>query len=148
MLCPKCGKANTRVVRTKEDKFRTYRRRRCPNCKAKFDTLEMTTQLRARVVKTDGRSQPFNPEKLLASINLACRKLGNITLDDRIEVYRNVTEALAIEFTQEDQIYSRRIGELVAKFLADLDTVAWLRYSTYFYSYEELKRRICSDETI
>ena len=76
MRCPFCSSRDTRVIdkRDAEDVAMTRRRRECQQCNARFTTYERPEMSTLMIVKKDGRRQPFNRDKLRASIQTACTK--------------------------------------------------------------------------
>ena len=76
MKCPYCGHPDTRVVdsRPSDEGMAIRRRRECPSCGRRFTTYERTQLEPLMVVKRDGRKEPFNPDKLLRGLLLACEK--------------------------------------------------------------------------
>lgn len=86
------------------------------------------------VVKKDGRREPFEKQKLVAGLRLACRK-------------RPIPEALieqtadAIERTLQDlgerEVPAAEIGRRVLASLKDLDPVAYLRFASVYYELDD-----------
>src|SRR3546814_7414100 len=50
------------------------RRRQCEGCAARFTTFERIQLRDFWVVKSEGRREPFDREKLARSVEIACRK--------------------------------------------------------------------------
>jgi transcriptional repressor NrdR len=88
------------------------------------------------VVKRDGRREPFNPDKLLRGLLLACEKRP---VDP--EVLRRFA------YTFEDQvtgpeISSEEIGLKAMAFLRDLDHVAYIRFASVYREFDSVERFI------
>ena len=66
MHCPFCAHIDTRVIDSRllgeGDQIR--RRRECMSCKARFTTYETAELSLPRVIKSDGRRETFNDDKL------------------------------------------------------------------------------------
>ncbi len=52
----------------------TWRRRECDACKRRFTTYERVEHTLPPVVKKDGERVPFEREKVLRSLRIACNK--------------------------------------------------------------------------
>ena len=76
MRCPFCSHAETQVKdsRPTEDNSSIRRRRQCEACGARFTTFERIQLRELTVLKSEGRREPFEREKLERSIAIACRK--------------------------------------------------------------------------
>src|SRR3546814_15492406 len=74
--CPFCGNEDTQVKdsRPTEDNSAIRRRRQCPNCGARFTTFERVQLRELTVVKSTGKREPFDRDKLLRSMSLALQK--------------------------------------------------------------------------
>lgn len=112
------------------------RRRECPACGRRFTTYERTQLEPLMVVKRDGRREPFNPDKLLRGLLLACEKRP---VDP--EVLRRFA------YTFEDQvtgpeISSEEIGLKAMAFLRDLDHVAYIRFASVYREFDSVERFI------
>lgn len=137
MRCPFCGHEDTQVKdsRPAEDDTVVRRRRQCPKCENRFTTFERVELRPLTVVKKSGRRTPFEREKLIRSLDIACRK-RNID-PDRIE--RLVSDIQRkLESLGESEIPSDKIGELVMDGLKDLDPVAYVRYASVYRDFGEV----------
>ncbi|MGB5445625.1 MAG: transcriptional regulator NrdR, partial [Psychromonas sp.] len=67
MYCPFCNAQDTKVIdsRLVSDGAQVRRRRCCNECNERFTTYEVAELLMPRIIKSDGRREPFNEEKLL-----------------------------------------------------------------------------------
>ena len=77
MLCPYCKEPNTQVIdsRTCEDGSAIRRRRKCPNCGARFTTYEKAALQMPLIIKKNGSvREAYNSEKLRRSMQIALRK--------------------------------------------------------------------------
>ena len=112
MRCPFCGHEDSQVKdsRPTEDGAAIRRRRQCEGCAARFTTFERI-QLRDLVVlKSEDRREPFERDKLLRSVSIACRKRPI----DATQIERLVSGIQRQLETQGDgEVPSRRIGAMV-----------------------------------
>ena len=126
MRCPFCGHEDSQVKdsRPTEDGAAIRRRRQCEACGARFTTFERIQLRELTIVKSEGRRQPFDREKLERSVEIACRKRP--IEQDKIE--RLVTGIQRqLETLGDSEIDSSRIGEMVMEGLKALDSVAYIR---------------------
>lgn len=138
MYCPFCAHADTRVIDSRllgeGDQIR--RRRECMQCKARFTTYETAELSLPRVVKSDGRRETFNDDKLRGGILKALEKRP--VPMERVEAAINHVKRRLRE-GGEREIDSRRIGELVMDALRGLDQVAYVRFASVYRSFEDVK---------
>ena len=76
MKCPNCGNEEDRVLDTRpaNEGVAIRRRRECSACEHRYSTYEYVERIPITVIKRDGRSEPYNRNKLITSIELACAK--------------------------------------------------------------------------
>lgn len=76
MRCPFCAHDDSQVKdsRPTEDGAAIRRRRQCEACGARFTTFERIQLRDIWVVKSEGRKEAFDRDKLARSIDIACRK--------------------------------------------------------------------------
>ena len=137
MRCPFCSHAETQVKdsRPTEDNSSIRRRRQCEACGARFTTFERIQLRELTVLKSEGRREPFEREKLERSIAIACRKRPV----DGMKIERLVTGIQRqLETLGEGEIPSTRIGEMVMDALQGLDSVAYIRFASVYRSFEDV----------
>ena len=76
MRCPFCGHEDSQVKdsRPTDDNAAIRRRRQCEDCGARFTTFERIQLRELTVIKSEGRRESFDREKLDRSVAIACRK--------------------------------------------------------------------------
>ena len=76
MQCPFCREMESRVVdsRLAAGGTVTWRRRECDSCQKRFTTYERVEHTLPTVVKKDGEREPFDRQKVLRSLQIACNK--------------------------------------------------------------------------
>ncbi len=138
MRCPFCAHAETQVKdsRPTDDSASIRRRRQCEECGARFTTFERVQLRELTVLKSEGRRETFEREKLERSIAIACRKRPV----DTARIDRLVTGIQRqLETMGEPEIPSARIGELVMDALHGLDHVAYIRFASVYKDFGEPK---------
>jgi len=113
----------------------TWRRRECDGCKRRFTTYERVEHTLPTVVKKDGEREPFDREKVLRSLRIACNKRPVPT--DALEEH---AEALERELAEsgEKEVPSLVIGERVMERLKSLDDVAYVRFASVYRSFRDI----------
>jgi transcriptional repressor NrdR len=138
MRCPFCGHDNSQVKdsRPTEDGAAIRRRRQCEGCAGRFTTFERIQLREIMVVKSEGKSEPFDREKLERSIILACRKRAI----DAVRIDRLVSGIQRqIETSGESDVSSQRIGQLAMEGLKTLDSVAYIRFASVYKDFTEAR---------
>ncbi len=136
MRCPFCSHAETQVKdsRPTEDNSSIRRRRQCEACGARFTTFERVQLRELTVLKSEGRKEAFEREKLERSIAIACRKRPV----DTARIERLVTGIQRqLETLGEGEIPSTRIGEMVMDALQGLDNVAYIRFASVYKDFTD-----------
>ncbi|WP_366656363.1 transcriptional regulator NrdR [Fodinicurvata sp. EGI_FJ10296] len=131
MRCPFCGHDDTQVKdsRPTDDGSAIRRRRFCPACGARFTTFERIQLRDLTVVKTHGKKEPFDRDKLARSLQISLRKRDV----DESAVERVVNSMVRqLESSGESEIPSKTIGEMVMNALKTLDGVAYVRYASVY----------------
>jgi len=113
----------------------TWRRRECDSCKRRFTTYERVEHTLPTVVKKDGKRVPFDREKVLRSLRIACNKRP--VSADALEEH---AEALERELAEsgEKEVATLVIGERVMQRLKALDDVAYVRFASVYRSFRDI----------
>jgi transcriptional repressor NrdR len=125
VTCPRCD-SPTRALETRRVPDGAVRRRReCTSCGHRFTTYERALPEILEVIKRDGKRQPFDRDKLLASLNRAAHKRA---LDPRklILLVDGVEEAIR---KSGGELEAARIAELCLSGLRELDRGAYLQFA-------------------
>jgi transcriptional repressor NrdR len=138
LRCPFCGHDDSQVKdsRPTEDNSAIRRRRQCEACAGRFTTFERIQLRELTVVKSEGKREPFDREKLERSLTVACRKRP---------VDASHVEKLAsgiqrqLETLGDSEVESKRIGEFVMEGLKGLDAVAYIRFASVYKEFTEAK---------
>lgn len=136
MRCPFCGNNDTQVKdsRPAEDGAAIRRRRFCPACQGRFTTYERVQLRDLVVIKSSGRREDFDRDKLARSIRIAVQKRQ--IEPDRIEqMISGIVRRL--ESLGDTDIQSKLIGEIVMETLARVDTVAYVRFASVYRNFQE-----------
>ena len=138
MKCPFCGNDDTQVKdsRPTEDNSAIRRRRMCLNCGARFTTFERVQLRELTVVKKNGQREPFDRDKLIRSMQIACRK-RNVELDRIERIVNSIVRRLGS--SGESEVPVSTVGEMVMEALLQLDQVAYVRFASVYRNFREAK---------
>ena len=138
MRCPFCGHDESQVKdsRPTEDGAAIRRRRFCAACGSRWTTFERVQIRDLMVLKSEGKKELFERDKLTRSIRIAVRKRPV----DEEQVERIVTSIQRrLETMGESEIPSSHVGELVMEALASIDQVAYVRFASVYRNFREAK---------
>ncbi|MFA5146669.1 MAG: transcriptional regulator NrdR [Candidatus Omnitrophota bacterium] len=139
MRCPYCGNKNDSVIdsRVSKNASSVRRRRECLKCGKRFTTYEYVEKLPLMVIKKDGRREPFDREKLIKGIVVACEKRP-VSMK-RIEKLVDDIER-AVSKRHELEVSSQEIGELVINHLHELDEIAYVRFASVYRQFRDVNQ--------
>ena len=137
LRCPFCEFPDSKVIdsRAAEEGNSIRRRRECLQCAKRFTTYEMLEDLPLRVVKKDGRRMAFDRSKILNGLMKACEKRP-ISIKTLEETTDKVEKEL--RNSMEREISSRVIGEVLMKYLKELDHVAYVRFASVYREFTDI----------
>jgi transcriptional repressor NrdR len=132
MKCPYCS-SETKVLDKRDSNEVTRRRRECLKCKKRFTTYERL-ETNIRIIKKDGRREPFDREKLMRGLIRACEKRP---------VSREAIEKAVSEIEEKvrehgSEVPSKVIGEFAMKQLKKLDKVAYVRFASVYKEFKDI----------
>ncbi|MEW5756667.1 MAG: transcriptional regulator NrdR [Pseudomonadota bacterium] len=137
MRCPFCSADDTKVIdsRLASEGYVVRRRRECLSCGERYTTFETAELVMPRVIKRDGRREPFDEDKLRAGILRAMEKRPVST-----EAIENAINHIKqrLRNTGEREVKGSMVGELVMEELRDLDQVAYVRFASVYRSFQDL----------
>jgi len=136
MKCPFCGHEEDKVVdsRSAQDGRAVRRRRECLKCKERFTTYEYIENVTLAVLKSDHRREPFDRQKLIHGMKLACNKRP--VSAKKIESLADEIEARLQELSK-SEVTSKFIGELVMEKLKSTDEIAYVRFASVYRKFQD-----------
>lgn len=137
MKCPKCGDADSKVLdsRSSEDGKVIRRRRECYSCNFRFTTYEKVEEIPLMVIKKNNERQIFDRDKILTGIIKSCEKRP-ISLEKIEEVVNKIEQKIRNSMVKE--IKSSEIGNLVMKYLKELDEIAYVRFASVYRRFKNV----------
>lgn len=137
MKCPFCGHENTRVIdsRPAEENNSIRRRRVCDECSKRFTTYEKIETIPLIVIKKDNNREAYDRAKIEAGVLRACHKrpISANQISNLVEEVEN-----EIFNSEEKEIPSDVIGELVMDKLKDLEAVAYVRFASVYREFKDI----------
>jgi transcriptional repressor NrdR len=138
MHCPSCGESDTKVIdsRLLQEGKTVRRRRKCPDCEARFTTYEKLQVQLPLIVKSDGRREAFNREKVMKGLKKACQKRPIAV--DRLELLLDDLEKFLLD-AEGKEFMATEVGQYVMASLYDLDPVSYVRYGSFYWNFKDLE---------
>ena len=138
MRCPFCAHDDSQVKdsRPTEDGAAIRRLRQCEACGARFTTFERIQLRDIWVVKSEGRKEAFDRDKLARSIGIAYRKrpIDPSRLEKLISGIQR-----QLETSGDGEVPARAIGEMVMEGLKRLDSVAYIRFASVYKDFTDAR---------
>jgi transcriptional repressor NrdR len=137
MRCPFCGTTEDRVVDSRESREGDVirRRRECASCGRRFTSYEKIELLPFQVIKRDQRREPYDRDKLMRGLQVACRKRA-ISQADLERIADSIETAM--QESGDREIASQNIGRSVMEKLKELDPVAYVRFASVYRRFEDV----------
>ena len=149
MLCPHCGHMDDKVLESRQNSSgSTIRRRReCLACGYRFASYERIEEKPLKVVKRDGRREPFDIAKVERGIRITTEKrhIGEETIE---QVLQNIEDEVVLLAGAKREIASVSIGEAALKQLYKIDTVAYVRFASVYRAFDNIDQFIIEIERI
>lgn len=137
MKCPFCGEDDTRVIdsRPADENMSIRRRRQCDKCQKRFTTYEKVEAIPLVVIKKDQTREPYDRTKIEKGVFRSCHKRP-ISVP---QMNHLVDQVEAKVFSKEErEIPSSYIGELVMRYLEELDAVAYVRFASIYREFKDV----------
>ena len=137
MKCPFCGEDDTRVIdsRPADENMSIRRRRQCDKCQQRFTTYEKVEAIPLVVIKKDQTREPYDRTKIEKGVFRSCHKRP-ISVP---QMNHLVDQVEAKVFSKEErEIPSSYIGELVMRYLEELDAVAYVRFASIYREFKDV----------
>lgn len=134
MLCPHCSHDQHKVIDTRDAGDTIRRRRRCLKCNRRFTSYEHVAPS-LLVVKSDGRREPFDRQKLLSGVRIAAvkRPISSDTIDSMVTQIEDTVHHMG-----KSEVLSSHIGSLVLDHLASIDQVAYIRFASVYMDLDSI----------
>lgn len=137
MICPFCMTQETKVIdsRLVSEGHQVRRRRECTQCRERFTTFEAAELVMPRIIKQDGKREPFNEDKLRSGMLRALEKRPVSTESIEHSIHRIKSHLRA---TGEREVSSELVGNVIMAELIEMDKVAYVRFASVYRSFEDI----------
>ena len=137
MKCMYCGNLDSKVIdsRQSDDGTAIRRRRECTKCGRRYTTYETIETTPILVIKNNGNRQAFDPNKLKSGIIKSCEKrpVPMWKIDALVEdIQKKIYNSL------EQEVSSKKLGEMVMQGLKDIDEVAYVRFASVYRQFKDI----------
>lgn len=139
MHCPFCNADDTKVIdsRLVGDGYEVRRRRQCTTCNERFTTFEVAELIMPNVIKSNNVREPFNEEKLRSGMQRALEKrpVSFDAIEDAVTRIKSKLRAIG-----EREVPTKLIGDYVIEELKMLDKVAYIRFASVYFSFDDIEQ--------
>jgi transcriptional repressor NrdR len=137
MKCPYCANLESKVVdsRPADEGASIRRRRECLACGKRFTTYETMESLPLVVIKKDGSRQSFDKDKVLRGMIRACEKRP-VAMEQLVKIADAIEQELQNSLERETS--TEKIGELVMRYMKDVDEVAYVRFASVYRQFKDI----------
>lgn len=139
MRCPNCKHENTKVIdsRHADDMTSIRRRRECEACNSRFTTFERIELSPLVVIKKDNTREKFDRDKILDGLMKSCEKrpISYLEVEKCVERIEK-----KIRNTNNNEVSSNDIGEIVMEELMSLDQVAYVRFASVYREFTDINQ--------
>ena len=138
MWCPKCSFKETKVTDSRliPSGSEIRRRRESLSCLTRFTTYERLEQVFPKVIKKQGYPVEFDENKIRSGV-LKDKEKRPVSMTEFEHMMVRIKQQ--VMQNSEREIRSKDLGEMVIKELKSLDSVAFIRYSSVYFSVEDLE---------
>ena len=133
MKCPSCGFGDSKVIdsRLTDEKKSIRRRRECEKCQQRFTTFERLQGTNLMVKKENKILEPYDREKVLKGVIIACGKRA-ISFED---IHREIMKLEEI-WAKHEVVETKTIGDDVLNLLKKIDPVAYIRFASIYKEFK------------
>ncbi len=135
MHCPYCRSRDLRVLDTRDTEEGIRRRRECGACRRRFTTYERLAPT-IWVIKSDGRREEFDPDKIMEGLRKACAK-RSVSTEELEGLVQEVQES--VSSLGRAEVTSKAVGDLVMAGLRKVDEIAYVRFASVYVPLGDLE---------
>tara|TARA_B100001029_G_C14961965_1_gene394988 strand:+ start:345 stop:797 length:453 start_codon:yes stop_codon:yes gene_type:complete len=137
MKCPKCENQNSKVIDSRSiQKSSSIRRRRsCLDCEFRFTTYEYTLKYPVMIIKKNGDREEYDRLKIEKSFHIACNKRPiseSVIQESIVLIEDNIINSDQLE------IESKKIGEMIMRELKKIDNIAYIRFASVYREFKDI----------
>jgi len=137
MKCPFCGHLGDKVVDSRESKEGNSirRRRECLGCGKRYTSREHIEEIEYRVIKKDGRPEPFSRQKLVGGLMRACEKRPV-----SVQQLEGIADRIESELQDrpDREMKTTEIGARIMEELRRIDQIAYVRFASVYRQFRDV----------
>ena len=137
MKCPNCNDVNSKVIDSRSiRKSSSIRRRRsCLECNFRFTTYEYTLKYPVMIIKKNGDREEYDRKKIEQSFHIACNKrpISESIIQEAIILIEE-----KIINSDQMEIGSDKIGEMIMSELKRIDNIAYIRFASVYREFKDI----------
>ena len=137
MKCPNCSHINSKVIDSRSiRKSSSIRRRRsCIECEFRFTTYEYTLKYPVMIIKKNGDREEYDRKKIEQSFHIACNKrpISESIIQEAIILIEE-----KIINSDQMEIESDKIGEMIMNELKRIDNIAYIRFASVYREFKDI----------
>ena len=137
MKCPFCTHVEDKVVDSRESKEGEVirRRRECLSCGKRYTSREHIEEIEYRVIKKDGRPEPFQRQKLIGGLVRACEKRPV-----SVQQLEGIADRIESELQDrpDREMRTTDIGARIMEELRRIDQVAYVRFASVYRQFRDV----------
>jgi transcriptional repressor NrdR len=137
--CPYCG-GDAAVLDSRTNPEGVRRRRSCGDCKRRFTTYEKIAAPIVKVIKRNGKSEPFDPQKIVRTMMRVGRDRPMLRSEDALRLARTIEAQLV-----DDRAKSIRSSEIASRLLTLLSELHRLSYERLAANYVDESGQLRTD---
>ena len=103
-------------------------------CKRKYTTYERVDELKIYVIKKNGKREPFDRNKIMNGVMLACKKL-TLPMQEIENIVNRIERHIYDTYNKE--VKANYIGDIIMRELKELDPVAYVRFASYYREFKD-----------
>ena len=149
MRCPHCGGIEDKVIESRQNASATVirRRRECDECGYRFTSYEHIEEKKLKVVKRDGRREPFDLEKLETGIQKSLEKRP-VSQEAIENILHSIEDEAMLKARSSHEISASTLGDMVLQKLYTVDRVAYVRFASVYQMFENVDEFIHAIEDL
>ncbi len=149
MRCPHCGGIEDKVIESRQNASGTVirRRRECIECGYRFTSYEHIEEKKLKVVKRDGRREPFDLRKLEVGIQKSLEKRP-VSQEVVEQLLQSIEDEAMLKAKSSHEFSASEIGEMVLKKLYAVDRVAYVRFASVYRMFDNVDEFIRAIEDL
>jgi len=149
MRCPRCGSIQDKVLESRQNPSGTSirRRRECLSCGYRYTSYEKIEEKPLKVIKRDGRREPFDLVKLEGGLQKSFEK-RNISQNAIEQILNEVEDEAALKAGNKREISSRDLGEMILSKLYSIDPVAYVRFASVYRMFDDVDQFLAEIEKL